>query len=615
VHEDIFPQFKHVWCEDSEFQTEPAGCRPRLVSYVARNLRTGQTIRVFGKFPKKPPFPVGADTLLVSYYSSAEHGFRIAVDWPIPENTLDMFIVFRSLTNGLPLPHGAGLVGAMAYVGLDYPADKKAMIPVINSPDYAAHEAEIVHYNEVDVDALERFLLKIYPKIDQGPALFHSAYTPVPAWMEWWGLPIDMPNLGRLRRHWSDIQDGLISRINRNYGIYVERSFNEANFEKYLEIQGIPWPRLDSGRLALDDRVFREIGKAYPQTIGPLRELRHALSQLRLSDLSVGDDWRNRTLSSYFRARTSRSQPSNSRSIFGTSVWLRGLIKPGPDTGLIVADYEQQEFGAAAALPGQDGDPAMKRAYESGDCYLGFAVEAEALTRQVAERYVGRRLRKLDLDEEDKRVKPIRDMYKIVVLSLQYGRGEYALARTLDRQPIQARVLIEKSHEAFKDFWAWSDARVRYAVLERHISTVFGWPLHLPPDTVEVDKNDHNRVKVKAYNTRSLANFSMQANAAEMTRLAAYLAVERGIKLLMTVHDSLVAEAPLGSLEAVGAQVKACMVEASRIVLNGFPLRVDVKEIRYPHRYMDDRGERMWATVMELLDEIEGGGVKVVKAG
>lgn len=39
-------------------------------------------------------------------------------------------------------------------------------------------------------------------------------------------------------------------------------------------------------------------------------------------------------------------------------------------------------------------------------------------------------------------------------------------------------------------------------------------------------------------NVRSLADFAMQVNAAGMTRLAARLAVESGIKLLATVHDS-----------------------------------------------------------------------------
>jgi hypothetical protein len=51
--------------------------------------------------------------------------------------------------------------------------------------------------------------------------------------------------------------------------------------------------------------------------VAPLRELRHALSQLRLNALAVGSDGRNRCLLSTFRAKTSRNQPSNSQFIFG----------------------------------------------------------------------------------------------------------------------------------------------------------------------------------------------------------------------------------------------------------------------------------------------------------
>jgi len=47
--------------------------------------------------------------------------------------------------------------------------------------------------------------------------------------------------------------------------------------------------------------------------LAPLRELRSTLSQMRLSDLAVGEDGRNRTLLSAFRARTGRNQPSNTR--------------------------------------------------------------------------------------------------------------------------------------------------------------------------------------------------------------------------------------------------------------------------------------------------------------
>jgi hypothetical protein len=47
------------------------------------------------------------------------------------------------------------------------------------------------------------------------------------------------------------------------------------------------------------------------------------------------------------------------------------------------------------------------------------------------------------------------------------------------------------------------------------------------------------------------------------------------------------------------------MREASRIVLGGFELGSDVKEVRYPDRYMDKRGVVMWNKVMRLLERPE----------
>src|SRR4029078_4664047 len=82
-----------------------------------------------------------------------------------------------------------------------------------------------------------------------------------------------------------------------------------------------------------------------------------------------------RTLLSAFRARTSRNQPSNTKFIFGPSVWLRGLIKPPPGYGIAYIDWQQQEFGIAAAL---SRDPRMMEAYRSGDPYLAFAKQAGA---------------------------------------------------------------------------------------------------------------------------------------------------------------------------------------------------------------------------------------------
>jgi hypothetical protein len=127
--------------------------------------------------------------------------------------------------------------------------------------------------------------------------------------------------------------------------------------------------------------------------------------------------------------------------------------------------------------------------------------------------------------------------------------------------------------------------------------------LHLPPDSIE---EVGGRVQIKSPNVRSLQNFAMQANSAEETRLAARMAYEANVRVLLTIHDAIAAEAPLEDLDRTKAILEECMIEASRIVLDGFALRVDTKIIRHPDRYMDKRGKKMWDHVMVLLDEIEG---------
>src|SRR5262249_21446194 len=100
----------------------------------------------------------------------------------------------------------------------------------------------------------------------------------------------------------------------------------------------------------------------------------------------------------------------------------------------------------------------------------------------------------------------------------------------------------------------------------------------------------------------SLRNFPMQANGAEMMRLACCLATERGIVVCAPVHDALLVEGPADGIEEVVARTQDAMREASELVLPGFPLRTDAKVVRYPARYLDERGRRMWEVVCRLLD-------------
>ena len=181
---------------------------------------------------------------------------------------------------------------------------------------------------------------------------------------------------------------------------------------------------------------------------------------------------------------------------------------------------------------------------------------------------------------------PTRELFKQCVLAVQYGMEAAGLAARIGQPPIVARDLLRSHRETYRKFWVWSDAAVDTAMLSGSLHTVFGW-------TVHVGENS---------NPRSLRNFPMQGNGAELLRLACTLATERGIEVCAPVHDAVLICAPLDRLEHDVARMRAAMAEASRIVLAGFELTTDVHVTQPPNRYSDIRGRVMWDRVMFLID-------------
>ena len=126
---------------------------------------------------------------------------------------------------------------------------------------------------------------------------------------------------------------------------------------------------------SLNAKTFHEMVRIHPQ-VSDLRELMDSVSKMRLNSLIVGRDGFNRCMLSAFGQKASRNSPSNAKFIFGPSCWMRGLIKPPEGWAVAYLDWEQQEFGIAAAL---SNDHNMIDDYNSGDAYLGFAKRAKAI--------------------------------------------------------------------------------------------------------------------------------------------------------------------------------------------------------------------------------------------
>ena len=265
----------------------------------------------------------------------------------------------------------------------------------------------LLDYCASDVDALGRLFPKMLPTLDLPRALLRGRYMAAVARMEHTGVPIDVDMLGRFRESWAGIKDQLIAEVDRRYGCYDGQSFRQERFARWLVANDIPWPLTAQGRLALDQDTFRQQSRRFPQ-VAELRELRHSLSELKLEKLAVGRDCRNRCLLSPFSSRSGRNQPSNNRFIFGPSVWLRGLIKPGEGMAISYIDWCQQELGVAASL---SNDPAMLEAYRSSDPYLAFAKQAGAVPQTATKQ-----------SHPDQRAQ-----FKICSLGVQYGMSEVGL--------------------------------------------------------------------------------------------------------------------------------------------------------------------------------------------
>jgi hypothetical protein len=187
------------------------------------------------------------------------------------------------------------------------------------------------------------------------------------------------------------------------------------------------------------------MARAYPAEVGPIRELRHTLGQLRLNDLAVGSDGRNRCLLSAFASKTGRNQPSNTRFIFGPSTWLRSLIQPPPGSAVAYCDWFAQELGIAAQL---SGDRVMQDAYLSGDPYL----------------YLARRAGAVPADATKKTHPSEREQFKVVSLGVLYGLSAEGIARRLNVPPCKGRELLDMHRQTFRRFWEWADESLALAV-------------------------------------------------------------------------------------------------------------------------------------------------------
>ena len=584
--------FHEIWCVDTEFYPGAGlangavhGDAMTPLCLVALEMRSGRLVRLWqdelGRFP---PYRLDSDALIVGHMLAAEFGFHIACNWGEPARALDTYIEFRHYVNDGTIKSGDrekgffGIGGALRYFledEIDVVRKGEMRDRILQGPPFSAQEQrDIVAYCEDDVRALARLVPHIVPTIRLlSHAMFRAKFQWTIAQQERRGPPINRPLLVRFRDHWEGMQLDLVTELDRPFGCYEivdgKPHWRKERFAGYVRRNGMIWPRHESGALDETDQTFREMAGRYPQ-IEQLRELRYSLSKLRLSDLSVGHDGRNRASLWAYGTKTARNAPGSSQYIFGPAKWIRHLITPPPGRVLVHRDYCQQEVRIAAVL---SGDTALLQACESGDVYLGIAEQLGFLSESM------------DADER----KAVRALFKTVVLGIQYGLGARSLAVRAGISRYEAGEILARLRARFRVFEDYTQCVLDHAGLRLEIGTPFGWYMQCPP----------------GINPRTVRNFPIQSTGSEILHVACILAERRGIELVAPIHDALLAEGPLNDAEELSRSLDQLMGDAAAMVLRGYRLPTDYQIIKPGEHYQDERGVAMWRTVTRLVAKLE----------
>jgi hypothetical protein len=580
--------FGEIWLVDTEYYPGTGlshggveGDPITPLCLVAYEMRSGRTVRLWqNQLGRFPPYRLDNEALFNSYNLAAEFGFHIARGWGEPACALDAYIEFRHCTNDGSLKSGDrekgfySLAGALRYFledEIDTARKDTTRDRILQGPPFSGEEQrEILAYCEDDVRALARLVPHLVPTIRSLPhALMRAKVQWVTAKQERRGIPLDGPKVAPLRRHWSGMRTDLVRELDRPFGCYEivdgEAHWREHLFADLLRRRGMTWATLPSGALDLKDQTFREMAGLYP-FIEPLRELRYSVSKLRLNDLAIGNDFRNRTPLWAYGTKTGRYAPSTSKFLFGPAKWLRFTITPPPGRGLAHRDFCQQEPRIAAV---QSGDKALLEACESSDLYLGIA----------------RQLGFLPASLTDQERKAVRTLFKTVVLGIQYGLGARSLAMRAGISLAEAGEILARLRARFHRFEDYCRSVLDHAGLHLELSTPFGWTMQCP----------------SGMNPRTLRNFPIQSTGSEILHVACILAERRGLEIVAPVHDALMVEGDLDALEDVSQALDRVMRDASAVVLCGYELPTDVQLIRPGGHYVDERGQAMWDTVSKLV--------------
>jgi hypothetical protein len=551
-----------------------SGDLPRLTQLAAFEICSGRVlyleeIDLCGML--SPPYGCDTNTLVVCFGAVDVAAAHLEQGWGFPRNLIDLGLESLREVNGIVESRQWSLNQALCQFGLSRAFALENGECFVSAESSDRDEARRACKGRLR--AMQRLLEAIAPLLDIPRALLRGRFLLGVAMVERNGVPIDVEQIMLLRKLWPEVEPRLIRDVDIAYGVYEGTCFDIAAFRARTEEWGLDWPRIYSGGLDLSDRIFRDMAAVYP-FLRPLRELRAVTTAMDREGIGVGTDGRNRAPMKPYGTRTGRNAPSPKQFVLAGPRALRRLIRPEPGHGLAYVDYVAQDVGVAAAL---SRDPRLIEDYKSMDAYMAAAI----------------RLGSAPLGASRHTHPEIRNRFKLIVISILYGIGAPGLASRLGVTCDEARNLMDRHRALYPGIWHFLDGAVTHARKHGFLSTVLGW---------RVDTS--HRANPDSRKSTFQRNFLVQGTSAEITHLACCKALDQGIRVIATVHDALMIEAPLSELDEAVVTTQEVMASASRDVLSILSLFTSVDVTPYPERYMGRSNSEIWDRIWKIMKEL-----------
>ena len=270
----------------------------------------------------------------------------------------------------------------------------------------------------------------------------------------------------------------------------------------------------------------------------------------------IGEDGRIHTRFNQTEARTGRLSSDNPnlqnipiRTEMGSKLRAYFVAKPG--CVLVDADYSQIELRILAHVTG---DAHMQEAFLSG---------ADIHRSTAAKIY--------NIRPED--VTPrLRSSAKAINFGIMYGKGAYSLSKDIGVSVKEAETFLQTYLATFPNIDGYMEKTIADARQCGYVSTLFGRRRALP----ELNSNNHN---IRASGERMARNTPIQGTAADVIKLAMVRVWRRlrnekmESRLILTVHDELIVEAPEAEAEKAAQILRE---EMEGCVHYAVPLSTDV---------------------------------------